>query len=101
MAADLRDRYARHGPLTDPGPHAAMLDGLPDGGAPLVEVVQGPLIHDAGLHLYGLAAADFADASRETRPVSERLPRLAGSPLTAAQVPADRISEPAATTPCC
>ncbi|MEQ8818162.1 MAG: hypothetical protein RLO51_08000 [Thalassobaculum sp.] len=91
MTAGPQDWYVRHGPLTDPEPFGAMLDSLPNGVGGLVEVVQGLLIHDAGLHLYDLAAADFAAASRETRPVSERLSALAAAPLTTARAPAGRI----------
>jgi len=83
--------YAIHGPWTDPGPHAEALDALPAGTGPLVETVQGLLIHDAGLHLYGLTAADFAEASRATRPVSERLAEArAGGSLTSPRAPRDR-----------
>lgn len=92
MAGDPVDCYARHGPLTDPGPHSGALDGLPVGVGPLVDTVQGLLIHDAGLHLYGLTVADFAGASRATRPVSERLAAALGrGALTDRRPPVERI----------
>jgi len=91
MTADSQRWYASHGPLTDPGPELETLDALPNSIEALVETVQGLLIHDAGLHLYGLTTDDFAGASRETRPVSERLRMLARVPLSGTRVPADRI----------
>lgn len=90
MADDLKP-YTAHGPWTDPGPHVAKLDGLPDDVTALVETVQRLLIHDSGLQLYGLTAADFAGASRATRPVAERLAVLGPGPLTETRAPADRI----------
>lgn len=92
MAGDPQRWYADHGPLTDPGPHAAALDDLPDTVGALMETVQGLLIHDAGLHLYGLSPDDFRTASRETRPVSERLATaLARGRPSEARAPLDRI----------
>ncbi len=64
------DRYRRQGPLTDPGTYSAALDRLPEDAGSLIEIVQGLMIHDASLHLYGLSIADFANASRSTRPRS-------------------------------
>jgi hypothetical protein len=83
--------YASHGPWTDPGPHSAAIDALPTGVGSVVETVQGLLIHDAGLQLYGLGKDDFAGASRETRPVAERLAAaLSAGPLSQARAPRDR-----------
>lgn len=65
--------YREHGPLTDPAPHGAELAELLAGVEAICRVVQGLLIHDAGLGQYGLTASDFASFSRRTLPVAERL----------------------------
>lgn len=91
MRDDPQRWYAEHGHWTDPGSQAGMLDDLPDGIAPLMGIVQGLLIHDAGLHLYGLTADAFATASRDTRPVSDRLATaLVSGRLSEARAPTDR-----------
>lgn len=66
--------YSRHGPLTDPGEHAGAFADLPDDVDGLCRVVQGILLHDhsGGLY-YGAPPDAFAQQSRATLPVRERL----------------------------
>lgn len=45
LAPDLADTFRRQGPVTDPGPHAAALAGLPDDVGELVRTVQGLMVH--------------------------------------------------------
>ena len=60
--------------MSDPGARAAAFDGLPGDAAGLCDVVRGVLLHDhTGGFLYGDPPAWFAAASRQTRPVEERL----------------------------
>ena len=85
---------ARHGPLTDPGPHAALFDGLPSNAAALCRIVQGLLIHDFfGRHLYGAMPPGFESASRETLPIASRIDAILAAhdaPLSVARPPSRR-----------
>lgn len=85
------DWYAEHGPMTDLGPCSAAVDALPDDIGTLTEVVQGMLVHDAGIGLYGLTAADFPNLSRQTLPAAERLSAaMERGSLTAPRPPVER-----------
>ncbi|MEO1197842.1 MAG: transglutaminase [Pseudomonadota bacterium] len=61
---------------TDPGPYHVAIAACPDDPAALVDIVQGLLLHDAALALYGLSEADMGPISRETLPVGQRLERI-------------------------
>jgi hypothetical protein len=68
--------YATHSPLTDPGAHSALLDGLTPDIPLLCGTLQGLLIHEAWLAKYGASPAAFAGQSRATLPVAQRLEQL-------------------------
>ena len=59
--------------MSDPGDQAAALSALPDALSPLLEALQGLLLHVDELRLYGLAPGRASGLSRETLPVAERL----------------------------
>jgi hypothetical protein len=60
--------------MSDPGPHAAAFDALPDDVPSLCRLVQGVLLHDHyGGELYGNAPPEFFEQSRATPPVAEKL----------------------------
>jgi hypothetical protein len=86
-----QDFYRRHDAMSDPDARATAFDGLPDDAAGLCAVVQGVLLHDhGGGFLYGEPPAWFAEASRQTRPVEERLGLIldrAPAPLSVAREP--------------
>lgn len=51
--------YASHGPMSDPGTHGASIDDLPRDIAALCTVIQGFLIHDAGLGSFQDSIPEF------------------------------------------
>ncbi len=85
--------YMKHNALSDPGVHRASIQALAGAPRPLAGVIQGLLIHDSGLSHYGLSDSDFADVSRKTLPVAERLSHFAAEGSAAelrARAPAER-----------
>src|SRR5438270_140710 len=86
--------YASHSPLTDPGPYAALIRGLPPDVAALCRILHGLLIHEAWIERQGLSLAAFAGQSRATLPVQQRLAQLLAidpGPLTAARPGTARV----------
>ena len=94
MAQEQSEYYATHGAFTDPKHHRVLLEGLPRDVATLCRMIQGVLIHDdAGLRLYGSPPLSFRRASRETRPVWQRLDAIlaaGAAPLCEARQPFER-----------
>jgi len=68
--------YASHSVFTDPGAHAARIDGLPLDIPALCRILQGLLIHEAWIERQGLDPAPFSSQSRATLPVARRLEQL-------------------------
>jgi hypothetical protein len=69
-----QDFYTRHGALSDPGGSASLFDGLPGDVVGLCAAVQGLLLHDYfGGELYGPPPSEFAEHSRATLPIAERI----------------------------
>lgn len=68
--------YASHSALTDPGPYAALISGLPPDVAIVCRTLHGLLIHEAWIERQGLNPAAFAGQSRDTLPVARRLEQL-------------------------
>jgi hypothetical protein len=86
--------YSHHGALSDPGGCASLFDGLPCDVAGLCAAVQGVLLHDYfGGELYGPPPPTFAEHSRATLPIAERLDAITArddAPLDRARRPFDR-----------
>jgi len=86
--------YAKPGPLSGLGAHAARVRELPGGLAELCGVVQGLVVHPFLAHLYGLAPGDVRHAELELRPVAAMLDRalaLDPQPLAVPRPPERRI----------
>ncbi|MCP5084319.1 MAG: transglutaminase domain-containing protein [Alphaproteobacteria bacterium] len=71
--------YLEHGPLSDPGRHGTKIGRIPGSSIALCETVQGLLMHDAALSLYGVDPSNFARFSRETLAVEHRLDQFCAS----------------------
>jgi hypothetical protein len=81
----------RHSAMSDIGRHEAA--DLPADIGALNAVVQGIIIHTDWLAAYGVNASDFAQVSRDTLPVADRLGLVLkddARPLTARRSPAQR-----------
>lgn len=86
--------YAHHGPITDPGDYAALLDDLPTTLPELCRVVQGLMIHRSFIDYYGLHMSDDRKEEAELRDVSHLLARIAeldDRPLAFARPPERRL----------
>ncbi len=84
QASDAVNYYASPGPMTDPGPYASLLAGLPSAIPDLVQVVQGLLVHVFWAEQYGLSVSDERKAEVQLRLVQDKLARirqLDGRPL--------------------
>jgi hypothetical protein len=82
------DDFRAHGPLTDPGRHAALLAGLPADPRALIGIVQGLLIHDAARdRLYGPLPPERDRDVRRTLPVAERLDLILAADQASLAVP--------------
>jgi len=96
MAADpVRDYYARQGALSDPGPHAELLDDLPREVEALSRVVQGLVIHRNWALAYDvkLSAEGWADAqARSARAILSRILERDARPLHEPRPPAARFA---------
>jgi hypothetical protein len=68
---DNVERWMRHSAMSDIGRHEAA--DLPADIGALNAVVQGIIIHTDWLAAYGVNASDFAQVSRDTLPVADRL----------------------------
>jgi transglutaminase-like putative cysteine protease len=74
-----QDRYRRHSPLTDPGPHRALLAGLPADVPALAAIVRGVLVHrDETGWLYGFELPAERRDEANTRYTAAILDRLGG-----------------------
>jgi hypothetical protein len=75
--ANPLDYYARHGPITRPGPFAELLDGLSVEVPAICQIVQGLLMHFGFAQpLYGLELSDEKKEERELRHVANMLARI-------------------------
>ena len=86
--------YAKPGPLSELGAHAARARELPGGLAELCRVVQGLVVHPFLAHLYGLAPGAVRHAELELRPVAAMLDRalaLDPQPLAVTRPPERRL----------
>ncbi len=86
--------YATSGPMTDPGPYAASLDGLPTDVADLCRVVQGVMIHVFWADQYGVQLTERRRAEVQLRRVDRQLERLLAldsHPLAEARPPERRL----------
>jgi hypothetical protein len=80
--------------MTDPGPYADRLDGLPTDIGALCEVVQGQLLHIFWAERYGVTLSDARKQEVQIRPVAEKLARIQAvdaRPLTVARPPEKRL----------
>ena len=92
-AADV-GRWLDHSDMSNPGPHAGLLNDLPaDGLGALVGVIQGLSIHADWLDDYLLDKQRAAAHSRETLSIAERSRQILEfypSPLRATRPPGSR-----------
>jgi hypothetical protein len=87
-------RYAAQSPVTDPGDHAPLLDGLPADLPALRELARGLVIHyRAGDPLaHGIAPERLQEIhSRDARTILQRLTELQSGSLADARPPALRV----------
>jgi Transglutaminase-like superfamily len=87
--------YATPGPMTSPGRHEELFQGLPPDIAALSEVSQGLIVHEGLTQQYGFELSDERRATVHVRPVEQMLDRIAAEddrPLTAAREPAARFT---------
>ncbi len=68
--------YATPGPMTDPGSHAALFEGLPKDISALVKVIQGFMVHIFWAEAYGLQLSDTRKSEVNLRRVDRQLLRL-------------------------
>src|SRR5688572_14788852 len=86
--------YLDQGPVTDPGPHLALLAGLPRDPAALAELVRGLVFHYREGDLYGYDVPTERVSTDEARTVVAMLDRLLAldwRPLTSARPPEHRL----------
>ena len=86
--------YARHGPITDPGPHARLFAGLPTDIRALAAVVRGLLFHyhEGRIYDHEVSLARVRDdAARTVVEMLEKIRARNDAPLTVARLPADRL----------
>jgi hypothetical protein len=86
--------YARAGPITDPGPHAALLADLPLDVPGLCRAIQGLVLHRNWAQSYGveLPPERFRDAQARTcSAILDRVLELDARPLCEARAPLDRF----------
>src|SRR5271168_991982 len=92
-SADHPGRWAGHTRMTDPGEHAPLVADLPSGVGPLIDVVQGLLIHVDWLDAYPVDEESFRPVTRETLPIADRLSQIlenSALPLHVTHPPSDR-----------
>ncbi len=88
------DFYASPGPMTEPGPMAALLNDLPRDVGELVRVVQGLMIHIFWAGRYGLELDEARQSEVQIRPLAaklERIVELDPRPLAEARQPDKRL----------
>jgi hypothetical protein len=86
--------YTRQSPITDPGRHRALFDGLPTDLPSLCGVVRGLILHPATAHLYGVQVESARLAEQDTRDVASILTRIQGldaAPLVVLRPPERRF----------
>jgi hypothetical protein len=89
----VREFWASDGPISDPGAHGRLLDGLPRDPARLAAVVQGLLVHVDWAHAYGVEVDRSRDAQlRCVNAILERVVRYDGAPLARARPPKLRFA---------
>jgi hypothetical protein len=74
--ATILDFYKTHGRMSDPGPHIAMLDSIPDDPGKLRLTVQNCLIHLHWLEAYGIKQTEKHWREASLRSMSEKLSHL-------------------------
>jgi excinuclease ABC subunit A len=85
--------YTSQSPITDPGPHAALLDDLPADISELFAVIQGVLLHRNSAKYYGVQRTTQQNAEMGLRTMQQRLARiqeLDPAPLTVPRDPSER-----------
>lgn len=90
-----RSAYLEQGLMTDPGPHADLLEPLPSDVGELARVCQGLLIHEFLTGMYGVELSPEAQRAVQVRPVERRLGLLREAdprPLIVPRDPAQRQS---------
>lgn len=86
--------YREHSLFSDPGPHAHLLEGLPDSPQELRMSVQGVLIHRLTAGMYNLTFGREQRGEQYLRTTQERLGRLAATsarPLVESRAPQERL----------
>lgn len=73
---DVLAYYAQPGPMTDPGPHANLLDNLPTDMPSLVHTVQSVMVHIFWAERYGLNLTDERKSEVGLRYVDKQLARI-------------------------
>jgi hypothetical protein len=94
MMATVPEAFAAQSMITDPGPQAAMLDGLPTALPALVRTVQGLLIHVFWAEQYGVQLTAEQREEVQLRLVERQLGRILAidpRPLTEARPPEKRL----------
>jgi hypothetical protein len=86
--------YASQGPITDPGEHADLFDGLPTEIPALCQAVQGVLLHIFWAERYGVSLTDERKQEVRLRHMARMLPRMCeldDRPLSVARPPERRL----------
>jgi hypothetical protein len=93
-ATALVKYYASQGPITDPGEHADLFDGLPIEMSALCRAVQGLLLHIFWAERYGIRLPEDRKQEVQLRHVARMLPRIRemdDRPLSVARPPERRL----------
>lgn len=93
LAPHIREFYTQPAKMTDPGPHRAALEGLPDTIEGVAAIVQGVLIHRDWAPQYGVTFSPDRIDETHIRAIADRLGcvfALEGAPLGEARPPERR-----------
>jgi hypothetical protein len=93
--------YRTQSPITDPGGHAHLLDGLPSDIPSLVAVVKGLTLHEVAARLYGVPQEDGLpeDRARFVADVLVAIQEIDAAPLTIRREHAGRVVSGCRTPP--
>jgi hypothetical protein len=93
-SADALDLYRRHTRMSDPGPHAALIEALPSDIPSIARAAQGLILHEHWAGAYGQTLSDDRRDEvhlRALRSMLDRVLRHDANPLDLARPPERRV----------